>query len=155
MISHEITNIKAFMNCLFSQTTFDSFYLIEATVKMGITHHIDGRINKDFYDSDQMINRDYCLWKEGKGHLFHIIKGVRLPVSMKIILGLNPSLISDLVRRSGSFREDEITGMYINILFQPDRLTLTAGISCTCFTLDKSLEDVFGAYITECLLEAF
>ncbi len=153
MIAHEISNIKAFMNCLFTKTAFDSLYLIESTVKMGISHHIDGRINRDFYDSDQEISRDFCLWKEAKGYIFQIIKGVRLPVSMKIILGLNPLMIRELAARSGSFREEEILGMYINILFSSGKLTLTAGISCRSFTLDKSLEEVFDSYIRECLTE--
>lgn len=150
MLSMTVTDIRTFMKNLLSGTAFDSFYMIEARVRMGITYDIDGRLNKDFYDSDQAITRDYCLWKEVRDYLFQIIKGTRLPTGMKIVLALPPAVISHLVGQcGGSFRTEEVDGMYLNILFSPDQLLVTSGISYHCFTMDRALEHVFDDYIRD------
>ena len=48
MLSIQITEIKNFMAHLLSRETFDQFYLVEASVKMNISYHLDGHLNHDF-----------------------------------------------------------------------------------------------------------
>ena len=60
MLSIQISDIKDFMSHLLSKDTFDHFYFIEASIKMGVSYQIQGRINEGFYDTsvEQTLNRE-------------------------------------------------------------------------------------------------
>ena len=62
MLSIQISDIKDFMSHLLSKDTFDHFYFIEASIKMGVSYQIQGRINEGFYDTsvEQTLNREFC-----------------------------------------------------------------------------------------------
>ena len=86
--------------------------------------------------------------------IFDIIKGKRLPLSCKIVLGLSKQSISYLIaHNNSSFREEDIEGIYINILYDPKNLLITTGISYKNFSLDKSLEYAFDEYLVKFLKE--
>ena len=142
MLSVSITDIKNFMAHLLSRETFDLFYLVEASFKKEISYHIDGHLNEDFFDSDsERPEREYCLWKEVRPFAFSIIKGKRLPLGCKVVLALPKATVSFLIKESRcSFREEDIEGIYLNILYEPENLLITTGISYRTFSLDKSLE---------------
>lgn len=142
MLSVSITDVKNFMAHLLSRETFDLFYLVEASFKKEISYHIDGHLNTDFFDTDsERREREYCLWKEVRPFAFSIIRGKRLPLGCKIILALPKATVAFLIKESRcSFREEDIEGIYLNILYEPDALTITTGISYRTFSLDKSLE---------------
>ena len=54
----------------------------------------------------------------------------------------------DSEKNSGAaFREEDIEGMYLNILYDPESLKLTTGISYRVFSLDKSLDYAFEEMI--------
>ena len=133
-----------------------SLYFIEASIKMGVSYQIQGRINEGFYDTsvEQTLHRDFCYWKEVRNRIFDIIKGKRLPLSCKIVLGLPKQSVSYLISHSNStFREDDIEGIYVNILYDPKTLLITTGISYKNFSLDKSLEYAFDEYLAKFLKE--
>lgn len=142
MISVPITDVKNFMAHLLSRETFDLFYLVEASFKKEISYHIDGHLNDAFFDTDdQRPDREYCLWKEVRPFAFSIIKGKRLPLGCKIVLALPKATVAFLIKESHcSFREEDIEGIYLNILYEPENLMITTGISYRTFSLDKSLE---------------
>ncbi len=142
MLSVSITDVKNFMAHLLSRETFDLFYLVEASFKKEISYHIDGHLNDDFFDTDsERPEREYCLWKEVRPFAFTIIKGKRLPLGCKIVLALPRAAVAFLIKESRcSFREEDIEGVYLNILYEPEHLLLTTGISYRTFSLDKSLE---------------
>lgn len=142
MISVPITDVKNFMAHLLSKETFDLFYLVEASFKKEISYHIDGHLNNAFFDTDsQRPEREYCLWKEVRPFAFSIIKGKRLPLGCKIVLALPKATVTFLIKESRcSFREEDIEGIYLNILYEPENLMITTGISYRTFSLDKSLE---------------
>ena len=145
MLSIQVSDTKNFMSHLLSGNTFDHFYFIEASIKMGVSYQIQGRINEGFYDTsvEQTLNR-----------IFDIIKGTRLPLSCKIVLGLPKQSVSYLISHSNStFREDDIEGIYVNILYDPKTLLITTGISYKNFSLDKSLEYAFDEYLAKFLKE--
>lgn len=156
MLSIQISDIKDFMSHLLSKDTFDHFYFIEASIKMGVSYQIQGRINEGFYDTsvEQTLNREFCYWKEIRHRIFDIIKGKRLPLSCKIVLGLSKQSISYLIaHNNSSFREEDIEGIYVNILYDPKNLLITTGISYKNFSLDKSLEYAFDEYLVKFLKE--
>ena len=138
MLSLQISDIRQFMTCLLSIDTFDHFLLVEATVKMAVTHRIDGRINKGFYESDMVPEEDYIPWGDVRDYVFTVIRGKQLPLSMKIILALpGPTIRALLTQKGLSERIRDIEGMYLNILYTPENLLLTTGISDKSFSLDR------------------
>ena len=54
MLALKITDIRDFTNKLFIGEVFDKFCLSEATVTTFNTFTIDGRLQKDFFDTDSM-----------------------------------------------------------------------------------------------------
>ncbi len=150
MLSMTINDIKTFMTRLLSSDSFDPFYLVEAAIKMGISYHIDGHLNKDFFDTDtsHALSRQYSYWKEVRPKVFSLIKGNRLPLGCKIILAVPRVSVEQFVEKSGSsFRPEDIEGMYLNIIYDPDNLLITTGISYRVFSMDKSLEHAFDDYV--------
>lgn len=150
MLSLTINDVKTFMSHLLSAESFDRFYLVEAAVKMGISYHIDGHLNKDFFDTDtqQTLVREYSYWKEVRPKIFSLIKGNRLPLGCKIILAVPRSSILRFLEKSGDrFRSEDIEGMYINILYDPNNLLITTGVSYRTFSMDKTLDFVFEDYV--------
>lgn len=156
MLSIQVSDSKDFMSHLLSRDTFDHFYFIEASIKMGVSYQIQGRINEGFYDTnvEQTLNREFCYWKEIRGRIFDIIKGKRLPLSCKIVFGLPKQSVSYLIAHSNSsFHEEDIEGLYVNILYDPKNLLITTGVSYRNFSLDKSLEYAFDEYLAKFLKE--
>lgn len=76
MLSIQISDIKDFMSHLLSKDTFDHFYFIEASIKMGVSYQIQGRINEGFYDTsvEQTLNREFCYWKEIRHRILILLK---------------------------------------------------------------------------------
>lgn len=151
MFSARITDIKDCMTKLLTGDTFDRFCLVEAGIRMGITYHLDGHKNPDFYDSDTdggTSGEEYCLWKDVKPYVYQIIKGKRQPLSFKIILAFPLKTVDYLIRESRcSFSAEDIEGIYLNILFEPGNLKITTGISCRIFTLDRSLDQCVDDHV--------
>ena len=59
MLSIQVSDTKNFMSHLLSGNTFDHFYFIEASIKMGVSYQIQGRINEGFYDTS--VEQTLCL----------------------------------------------------------------------------------------------
>ena len=128
----QINDIRFFMSHLLTLESFDHFYFVEASIKMGITYHVDGHINKDFYDTDTRHNlsRTLSYWKEVRPRIFSLIKGRQLPLACKFVLALRESDLMELLLDSGStFREEDIEGIlrHVNSL---------AGVICPLLNFD-------------------
>lgn len=85
MLSIQVSDTKNFMSHLLSGNTFDHFYFIEASIKMGVSYQIQGRINEGFYDTsvEQTLNRDFCYWKEVRTCIFVLSKKTVSPFLLK------------------------------------------------------------------------
>ena len=79
------------MNELLVNEKYDSFYMFETRLKVAMDYYVNGKINKDFFDSDDEREAldDYVSWKDIKNKIFELIKGIRLPISFKVILMFN------------------------------------------------------------------
>lgn len=93
MLALSVTDIKDFMNQLLIGETFDHFSLIEASIVTFNTFTIDGKLQKDFFDTDTLEAftenaMEYSLWHDVKPFCFSVIRGKRTPVSFKIVFRL-------------------------------------------------------------------
>ena len=63
-------------------------------------------------------------------------------------------LVSDILAKYNlAIREDEVAGLFINILYDRQGLKCTAGVSRKTFVLDKTLEEAWDQEVKERFLE--
>lgn len=146
MLALKINDVKKFMNLLLLGDTFDYFSLVEANITTFSNFTIDGRLYKDFFDTDTAQNLDfadssYCPWKELKSYCFSIIRGKLLPIQFRITFQLSPSQYTAIFTDSSfPFSSKQVCGLNLNIQYKNKELFCTTGISSDTFLLDKQPE---------------
>ena len=151
MISLFIPDIKDFTSQLFLKDSFDSFCFIEGDIVTFNTFHIDGFVQKGFFDTDTVLP-EYSYWKNVREYCFNIIKGKRTPLSFRLIFSLSPKNIKRLVSQSvSSIQPEDVNGLYLNVHFDGRRIICVTGTSFKTFTLDKTLEHLWDEMITNFL----
>ncbi len=157
MIALELTNIKKFMNQLLKSEIFDHFLLQEAVINGAASYIIDGHLAKGFYSAEELEElglTDYSFlpFSMLRNDCFNLIKGKKTPISFKFVFLLSPENLSrTLSHTSGSFTKNDITGIYLNLKYQNQLLTLTTGISYRIFSIDKSLENEWDQMVQQFL----
>lgn len=154
MREYQIEDIKTFMNELLIHEKYDSFYLYEARVKTGLDYYISGKVNQDFYDSEELealseeSSFEYISWKHIKNTVYDLMKGKRLPISFKLVLMFNRENITRLVEMNNlSVRPEDVGALFYNIYYEKGILTVTTGTSIKVFSLDKTLEHLWDASV--------
>ena len=146
MIALELTDIKDFMNKLLRTEVFDHFLLQEAVITSGASYVIDGHITKGYYTDEEVETMGISGYKMLpfsllRGNCFDLIKGKKTPNSFKFVFLLSPENLKKTLASSGSsYTENDISGVFLNLKYQNQLLTLTTGISYNIFWTDKSLE---------------
>ncbi len=123
-----VTDIKSFMNELFAGTAFDSFLFVEGDISVATDYHLDGKVNMNFFTEEELEQfriEEFMRWQDIKESVKQLIKGKRLPVSMKLVL-----------KKAGS---GDITYI-VNIRFDNNSLMLVTGVSRKVFTTDRTGE---------------
>lgn len=134
-----------YMRTLFEEERYDSFYLHEVRVKTNVDYYINGKINPEYFDTEQQpLLSEYIAWKDIKQTIFDFIRGNRLPISFKIILMFNRENIERLLEMNNlSFKQEDVAALFMNVVYEHDRLSVTTGTSIKIFTMDKTLEHVW------------
>lgn len=153
MFAQTIEDKKEFTKHLFIEDTFDYFLLCKANFHHNIDYTIDGKLNANFFDSEDQdaINyQKYVYWKEVKPLLFQMIKGKRSPLAFQIVFSVTPKQITHLIEKNHlSIDASTVEGLYLNINFSNQELLATSGISLSIFSLDRSLEQVWEENLTD------
>ena len=157
MVMIEIENIKKFMAGFLGGNLFDDFLMCEGKLSMNIAYEFDGKILKEFYDTEEweeMKTYPYVMWQEEKEKIFSLVKGKKTPLSFQFVMMLKLDLVSDILAKYNlAIREDEVAGLFINILYDRQGLKCTAGVSRKTFVLDKTLEEAWDQEVKERFLE--
>lgn len=157
MIVLELTDIKDFMNKLLRSEVFDHFLLQEATITGAATYTISGQITKGYFDNEELMeqqleNLRFLPFSMLRKDCFDIIKGKKTPASFRFVFLLSPENQKKTIASIGSsFQNEDITGMYLNLRYQNQLLSLTTGISYNVFSADKSLEHQWDAMVMKFL----
>jgi hypothetical protein len=135
------------MKKLLSEDTFDTFLLVEASVKGKVELSLNGRLNDSFFPDDK-LNRllekgQFIPYGMVRKILFDSMIGEYLPSSFSIIL----SCPSDLMRKVAGDNPDPVNGMYLNFRYRQEKLILTTGVSMKTFSIDKSAETLFDNFV--------
>lgn len=153
MIALQLVDIKDFMNKLLGTDLFDHFLLPEATINTYVNHTIDGHLNPDFFHPedeqyDLLSQTAICPFSLLRPTCFQLIKGTHTPLAFKFVFQLSPENQKRTIEKSGcNFKPEDISGMFLNIKFQDQKLTCTTGISYKIFSMDKSLEQEWDRLI--------
>lgn len=147
MIALELTDVKDFMNKLLRSEVFDHFLLQEAVITSAATYNINGQITKGFYNEEeieelQLADCRFLPFSMLRGNCFDLIKGKKTPSAFRFVFLLSPENMKKTVSSiSSSYQSNDITGMYINLKYQNQLLSLTTGIAYNIFSTDKTLEN--------------
>ncbi len=144
MTSFNIENTKTFMSKLLKSNMFDNFEVRSFIVTTFTTFEIHCDYNKDFFTDiieEEREQRKICIWKDIKNYAFDIIKGNKLPKSIKIIFSASDELRDTIYTNSKA--------MFINIIFEEGKLKAVTGFSQKEFTLDKTGEYEWDKYVEE------
>lgn len=157
MIALELTNIKDFMNTLLRSETFDHFHLQEAVITSGATYTINGQITKGFYSNEEIeeLQLEGCRFLPFsmlKMNCFDLIKGKKTPSAFRFVFLLSPKNMEKTIAAvSSSYTPSDVTGMYINLKYQNQLLSLTTGIAYNLFSTDKTLESEWDKMVIKFL----
>ena len=147
MIALEITQIKDFMNTLLCTDTFDKFLLQEAVIQGAASYVIDGHINKGFYSDEELSQHglsgfSILPFSMLRPNCFHLIKGKKTPSSFRFLLLLSPeNMAKTIISLNSEYTPEDISGMFLNIKYQNQMLTLTTGVSYRIFSTNKCLDE--------------
>ena len=157
MVALQIQDIKTFMNKLLLLQTFDNFLLIEGSITTYNIFRIDGRLHKDFFTEEELeqrllSQREFSLWKEVKPFCLELIKGKKTPSAFRFVFLLSPKNMENTIAAVGSsYNPSDVTGMYINLKYQNQMLSLTPGIAYSIFSTDKTLESEWDKMVVKFL----
>ena len=149
-----IKDQKQFMNRLLKTTLFDHFLLSEATIHGAISYRVDGHINREFFDAEELETltadgSEYLPFSHFRPICFELIRGKHTPLYMKFVFLLSPSNAAKTIQSTDTvMAPDDISGIFMNLTFRNGQLLLTTGVSYRTFTLDRSFDhawDVLAA----------
>ena len=155
---YRITDRRDFMNKLLNSECFDSFLLNESTIKMANSYVITGKLNREFYTTEEQQDEtccpyDYSQWKDLRPLCFQLLKGKKTPISLQIILLLKPEYYEKVMNIDTKLAGDcFVSHFLVTIKFDQNGLFLTSGISYTSFTMNKEPELSWDKALTKFLL---
>lgn len=148
MIALAITEVKECMAKLLLSEVFDPFYFIEGEIVTFGTFTMDGYLKKEFFEQEEIPEREYALWKDVREYCFSLIRGKRTPLSFKFVLGLSDANIEKLLlQQELDFKPQDVRGLYINLKYDGQKLQCITGTAMNLFTMDKSLEQAWDKMV--------
>ena len=144
MIALKIEEQKTFTSGLFVGEIFDGFLVREATIVTYNSFTIDGRIRHGYYSDEELEENkieEFSSWKVLKPTCFSLIRGKRLPESFRIVVVLPTEAKERFVEKHvPGMSPDLVGGLYLNINYENNGMTVVTGTSMNMFTMDKTLE---------------
>ena len=130
MLALSIGDTKDFMAKLLKTASFDDFRVKNVVV--------DGFVRLE------ITAEDPTGWGKVRGYIFDFIKGNEAPKSIKVVLWADPAA-ADVA---------DALALFLNIMFENGKITMTTGMSKKTFTLDKEGEVAWDGIILQFLSSA-
>lgn len=146
MKSFLLKDQKRFMNQLLKSELFDHFLLSEAAVHGAVSYHVDGRMNRDFFDAEEFEElsadgSEYIPFSRFRPVCYELIRGKHTPVYFKFVFLLSPANAKKTIASADcGLSARDVSGMFLNLSFREGVMTLTTGISYRTFTTDHTLD---------------
>ena len=153
----EIENVNKIANEILAGKIFDSFLLVEAEISVISDFNIDGRINKKFLDEEELDNsEDFIEWKKVKKLCYDVIKGKKMPLSMKYIFKLSDSKIPAFLKSNQieGVASETVKGLFMNIKYENGKMDCVTGTSLSTFDLnDRRVEEAWDETVKKFILK--
>jgi hypothetical protein len=144
MVALKIEELKDFTRKLFVEEVFDWWMMREAVITTFNMFTIDGRIRKGYFMEQELEEKgigELSPWKLVRPVCFSLIKGKRLPESFRITLQLPGARVEQFLQSvQPDFKAEQVSGLYLNIRYEEQKLYCVTGTSLNVFTLDRKIE---------------
>lgn len=144
MLLLKITDVKSFMSKLLIKNVFDNFLMSELEIRTFSLFQIDGKLNQEWFDTDELEmlqDKDYVKWEKVRPLVYQMVKGSKVPGSMKIVLLLSTeNKYRILNRMQQNQTAEEVSQFFLNMKFEKGEMFLTTGVSYKIFTMDKTMQ---------------
>lgn len=157
MKSFLLKDQKHFMNQLLKSGLFDHFLLSEASVHGAVSYHVDGHLNRDFFDADEWEKLaadggEYIPFSYFRPVCYELIRGTHTPVYLKFVFLLTPANAERTIASADcGLSVDDVSGMFLNLSFREGVMTFTSGISYRTFTPDHTLDAAWDTLVARFL----
>lgn len=154
MIAVQIEHVGNFMKEMLLRQTFDQFAVSEASMTTFATFQIDGQLHPEFYDREDELNSSssglsLASWKMLRPFCLSVLKGKQLPLAFHFIFQLPESDNEAFLKKNAlSFSSADLFGLYLNILYRNQTLTITTGSSQKIFPADKTVDQAWDDWIS-------
>ena len=142
MIAFKIVDVKDFMNKLLMGEVFNNFLLVSFEINNYVKITIDGERNKAWYQ-DEIMGR-YVSWREIKDRISSLIKGERVPLSIKGVFRLseeNTDKMASKLGIKGAVEQDY--GLFFTLKFEKGDINIVTGVSVTDFLMSKEIGNLW------------
>ncbi len=157
MVAFKIEELKDFTRKLFVEEVFDWWMMREAVITTFNMFTIDGRIRKGYFMEQELEEKgigELSPWKLVRPVCFSLIKGKRLPESFRITLQLPGARVEQFLQSvQPDFKAEQVSGLYLNIRYEEQKLYCVTGTSLNVFTLDKKIEQEWDETVKRFLRE--
>lgn len=160
MLACKIRDIKSFTGKLLIKDDFDSFAISEAVIMTYNSFIVDGHLRKEHFTDEEweaLGGERFSKWETIKPFCFQAIKGKKTPESFKMVLLLSESekaaFFEKMEEKLPNIAPSNVNGMFLNIKYENSELNITCGTSLNIFTIDKTLDNAWAAYVKKFLDE--
>ncbi|NLL69897.1 MAG: hypothetical protein GX238_02055 [Epulopiscium sp.] len=146
MIALTILDLRLFMQELLKGSIFHPFEVRNVEIQTFTTFQISGQLHKDFFliEEQELLQRNYALWKEIQPFVFQMVKGSRLPKKLKLVLSFPKEEWHNVLPLE---QQKQTSALFLNLLYEHPKMTCTTGVALPSFTLDKTVEHLWDEFI--------
>ena len=143
MVAFNIVDVKDFMNKLLIGEVFDNFLLVSFEISSFAKVTIDGLRNEAWYEDSESPGR-YLNWKELRNKVSLLVKGDRIPLTMKAVFRLSETNTEKVAAKLGvNDAVEKDYGLFFNLKFENNEVNIVTGVSVTDFLISKELGNLW------------
>ena len=143
MVAFKIVDVKDFMNKLLIGEVFDNFLLVSFEISSFAKVTIDGLRNEAWYEGSESPGR-YLSWKELRNKVSLLVKGDRIPLTMKAVFRLSETNTEKVAAKLGiNSAVEKDYGLFFNLKFENNEVNIVTGVSVTDFLISKELGNLW------------
>lgn len=147
MFAAKVEDVKKMMGALLVGEIFDGFLCVEAKAETYYKMSVNGRVKKEFFGEEEAYGEEFMSWKDAKEFFYRMIRGKRLPGSIRVVLAADGATVTRIAQENNVSPEG--IGLYLNLQYEKGSCLLTGGVSRPGFTMDRTLENAWDAYLEQ------
>ncbi len=144
MIYITVEQTKTLIERLLSDPFFDGLEMVRLELTTAVTRTVDGKIRREFYDSEEEVRGEYIRWQDEKPNFFQAIRGKVLPLGFKIVFRYPKEESEKLIGRAA-----ELCSLYLNISYDRKNTGITTGVAQNIFPPDQTVGQEWDRFVQE------